>query len=643
MSSRGIFFSNRFLQLSLLLALVILVYLPGLNGPYVFDDQPNLKPLLDWLNGETGWQEALLGNRSGMFGRPLSMLSFVGNAKLFGMGAFSFKVTNLAIHLICGILLFELFTALLKRDARLRNNSYSVSFLLTSVWLLHPIQVSTVLYVVQRMAQLSTLFILLALLAFVRGRLSFENKRDRAGTIWLFIAVPSATILAMLCKENGALSTLLCFVVEAGYFRQSSGSLRPRAVKLFFLVGLIVPVIFISVWYTWPPSRLLSAYSVRTFTLSERLLSEPRVIWDYIGTILVPRGPSLGVYTDDFSVSHGFFSPATTAFAIVGLAALLGLACAARYKVPAFFTGVAFFIAGHAIESTVFPLELYFEHRNYLPSMGLFLALAGAAQWMLNWMSMDNESKATARRLLAFGAISLCVILSIATAARAWVWESWTTIVVQAVEQHPRSIRAQFDNLDIVWHQNDPKKTQELIDAIYAEGDPIAQHLTAAYSIILQCEQHIEITPEVKRRLEGIAGSKLQLAEMQALEQLGGYFRNHDCNGLSKIDLANEMREIVDAAPQPQANVPVWRIRFTVANLYAVGGNPNEAQIQAQKVWDTGVADPAVGILLIRIQLYNDDVAGAKATRAKLSKIISRWDQRNLTAAMDIDKDLEHR
>ena len=57
--------------------LTALAYLPGLGGPFLFDDPPNLiTPFSAWLDGDIGWREIIFGNGSGLFGRPLSMLSF---------------------------------------------------------------------------------------------------------------------------------------------------------------------------------------------------------------------------------------------------------------------------------------------------------------------------------------------------------------------------------------------------------------------------------------------------------------------------------------------------------------------------------------------------------------------------------------
>jgi hypothetical protein len=638
---RGNFLGRPAHWLLVVLALTALVYVPGLSGPFVFDDTPNLRPLQDWLSGITGWQEVLFGNRSGLFGRPLSMLSFILDARMFGMAPFSFKLTNLVIHLACGGLIYTLLHKLLLRDPHLGQRAALAALAISAIWLLHPLQVSTVLYIVQRMAQLSTLFTLLALLAYVHGRETLEQGRLRTGLAWLFLAVPAATTLGMLCKENGALAPLLCAVLELGYFRSSAQAPRPRAIKVFFWLGLILPMLAVSLWYAWPPSRLLASYSVRTFTLDERLLSEPRALFDYIGALLLPRGPTLGVYTDDFPVSESLLQPVTTLLALIGLLALIAAAIAARRRAPAVFTGIAFYLAGHVMESSVFPLELYFEHRNYLPSIGIFLALAGVLKWLLDQLPPPAPN-APRSRLLGFGVLALCAVLAIATAARAWVWQSWSTMVRQSVLLHPDSTRAQLDNLSLVWNTKPPNETRRLLEELAHSSNPDTRHIAVISTLLQECQAVHAIEPESLARVAAIAGSKLKLGEMQALEQIGGYLRNRDCAGLGKLELADTLRKIVDAAPQPQTNTAVWRVRFMAADLYARGGQPDEAQHQAALAWNTGVADPAVGILLTYVQIHNHDLAGARLTRAQLQARVAHWDRRAQTALAAIDQKLAH-
>ncbi len=638
---RGIFFCRPESWLCCLLLATALLYLPGLGGPFLFDDAPNLIiPISAWLEGNTGWQEIFLGNRSGLLGRPLSMLTFVANAVTNGLEPLAFKATNLAIHLLCGTLIYLLLARLLPRDPQLRARAPLAALLVSALWLLHPMQVSTVLYVVQRMAQLSTLFMLAALLAYVQGRIAFEQERDRAALTWLFLGVPTATVAAIFSKENGALAPLLCAVIEVGYFRATAQSPRPRAVKSFLALFLLLPAALVVGWYGAHWQALVDSYAERLFTLNERLLSQSRALFDYIGALLVPRGASLGVYTDDFQISHGLLDPPSTLFAILGLTLLIVVALKARMRMPALFTGIGLFLAGHVMESTIFPLELYFEHRNYLPSVGIFLAMAGLAGWAAQHLPHSDEEPRLSR-LFAIGLTGLFAALTLATFARVTAWRHWPILAEQGARQHPQSMRAQLDQASILMAEKRYVAAQHVFDHIAMLDNPAASHVAAIDTVFLQCLEHGDAQPDAIARIPAIAGGKLQLAEMQAFEMLGNYLRKHQCANLTPTQLADLIVGIVNAAPQPPTLTAIWRNRYGAAVLYLADGQLHLAQQQAALAWMSGSADPAVGVFLANVYFINQNPASARTILNDVRRHLKSWDQRNLTLVAELQTKLD--
>lgn len=633
---------TRWLVLALLTALI---YLPGIHGPFLFDDTPNLvKPLSAWLDGLIDWREIVFGNGSGLLGRPLAMLTFLANAAISGLDTTSYKVANLAIHIFCGGLIYALLSRLLRRDPQLAAHASLPALLVSAIWLLHPMHVSTVLYVVQRMAQLSTLFMLLALLAYVLGRVDMERGRVRAALLYLFLGVPAATVAAMLSKENGALVPLLCAVIELGYFRASESTPRPRLVRGFFALFLILPAIVASVWIALNPMRLFAAYDGRLFTLTERLLSQPRALLEYIGALLVPRGPMLGVYTDDFVISRGLMDPPSTLYAIVGLIALVAVAIGSRRVNPAFFTGVGFFLAGHTMESTIFPLEMYFEHRNYLPSVGIFLALAGLAGWV--WSHLPHaDQQPRIRRLLAFGMAGLIAALGLATLARASVWGSWPAIAEQGARQHPQSLRAQLDYAQTLMAQGKHEEVRGVIEQMAASPNPAARHFAALDTLLLDCIQHGQVAPDAIAQVRAIAGERLQLAEMFAFKVVSDYLRTHECKGLSQTTMADLVVGILNAAPQPPTLRQIWGSRFDAAELYLRSGQLQEAQQQAELAWATGATDPPVGVFLATVYHLAGDPVNARRVIAEVRAMMAPWDRRGhkLLAALEAGLDANGR
>jgi hypothetical protein len=554
------------------------------------------------------------------------MLSFLANAATSGMDSLWFKSANLGIHLLCGVLLYWLLIELLPRDAVLKQRVNAAALLVTALWLLHPMQVSTVLYVVQRMAQLSAMFVLFGLLAFVKGRKWLEGGRTRMAWAALFLAVPTATVLAVLSKENGALLPLLCGVIELGYFRPSPGSSRPRSIKVFFLVSLFLPACITLAWYSLHPQELLRGYDGRLFTLGDRLLTQPRVLMHYMSALLLPHGPSLGVYTDDFAVSRGLLTPSGTFWSIAGLGALTVGAWVARVRIPAFFTGIGLYFAGHLLESTVFPLEMYFEHRNYLPSAGFFLAVVGLGSWLFSKLLLRTDHPVRGARSLKWGAVALVLTLGVATWARAGIWSSLDTLVLQGLAEHPESVRANIDATRVFQAQGRNDEVQKILDNMAELNNPEARHVSAINTVAFQCMTNATATQTAVAGLSSMTGAKLELTEMLMMENLAGYVLEHRCQNLTKSQLASVIVDIVDAAPQPSTLTQMWRSRFFAAKLYASSSDLLRAQRQLEKAWATGYADPAVGAFLVEVKVARGDATGARSTLRQVETHLSNWD-----------------
>ena len=191
--------------LPLLVLLTAVVYWPGLTGPFLFDDFANLDAL-----GQYGGVRDLetlrlfvLGGHSGPAGRPIALLSFLLDSTTWPADPRPFKVTNLLLHLLNGVILFALTRLLLLLSGKLGPGRCTFAALLVAgAWLLHPFLVSTVLYPVQRMAMLSTLFILLGLWGYAHGRLLLTKKPLRA-YLWMSVSLAGCTVLAILSEENG--------------------------------------------------------------------------------------------------------------------------------------------------------------------------------------------------------------------------------------------------------------------------------------------------------------------------------------------------------------------------------------------------------------------------------------------------------
>lgn len=361
-------------------------YWPGLSGVFLFDDFINLDALGRY-GGVRDWNTFLYFLTSGTAdptGRPVSQLSFLLDATDWPADPWPFKRTNLLIHLLNGWLLLVLIRRMerwLPPSESTVANSW-VPLLACVLWIAHPLWVSTTLYVVQRQAMLAATFTLLGLLAWDKAYRHWRSDRTWRGWGWLVFGVGGCTLMAGLSKANGFLLPLLALVIWwtlQSRDEDGLGSLQRRRLRWSVALALGPPVLaLLGFLVQQVPAAAARALAIRDWTLAERLLSQPRAIWDYLSVLALPREGSGGVFADGFVASRGLLEPATTLPALVGLLALLALALKTRKNHPRLSTAFMFFLTGHLLESGPLPLELYFEHRNYVPALLLGWPLANA-------------------------------------------------------------------------------------------------------------------------------------------------------------------------------------------------------------------------------------------------------------------------
>ena len=173
------------LLLGVVAVITVWLYLPAAGGPQLLDDRHVIGPLLEAGAQAEPWQAHLL-SPTGPLGRPLSMASFVLNAKLNGDDLRAWKYTNLAIHIAIGLVLYLLFLDLGRVTGAPRSSAKIAALSGAALWMLHPLHVSTVMYTVQRMTQLAALFSVLGMLCYVRAR--SDHIARRSGRIKLLAA-----------------------------------------------------------------------------------------------------------------------------------------------------------------------------------------------------------------------------------------------------------------------------------------------------------------------------------------------------------------------------------------------------------------------------------------------------------------------
>jgi len=606
------------------------VYWIGLHGPFLLDDVPNFAVIRDWLAGERTLAEVVFNNTSLLTHRALAMASFVASAAIHGYDPFGFKLDNLILHLLCGVLLYLLMQRLLSRDSQLAGHARWGALFVTTIWLLHPFHASTVLYAVQRMAQWASLFCILGLLLYLHVRTRLESGNTRLSIPSLFLLFPALLFAGYQGKQNAAALPLLCLVVELGYF-QADPRKWPRQIGFFFLLFLLLPALAVLACLQFRPELLLAGYAEYEFTPGQRLLSESRVLFAYIGQILAPHTPSMGVFTDSYQPSTGLLSPATTLFSILGLVSISAVAIVLRPKFPAVFTGWFLFLAAHSVEGSFLPLELYYEHRNYLPMAGLLLACTSLLALGANILSHRGIRIG---RVSVACAVLLVAALSVMTHGRARVWSNALVMVGAELRNNPESYRVVAYNVGAAATVGDYEYAYGVLDRTMAltQNDRLRAQamLLRAW---LDCTHRNGADPTQFEEAMALLPAHVDLNTFFVIDQVAQAVENDHCNTPDLQTIADSLSNLLDRSKgQPDDFNLKWAMRNRTAFLYADAGRWEDARKQALLGWQP--TTPAEGAArLVEISLVTGHLEEAERILAEASARA----QSNSVALLELD------
>lgn len=436
--------NNNFLVYALFLFLLIPCYSNSFNASWQLDDKPNIlnnrRVHIDNLMPGTLWSTfyAKPGNDHILY-RPIANLSFAVNWYLGKNNSFGYHVVNFSIHLATSIILYSTFLLLFSTPAVVGHygapNYRFIATLGAALWAINPIHTQAVTYIVQRMAILAAFFYILGIYFYLIGRLS----RKRSRKIFYLAGCLLSYLFALGVKENAIMLPVILLLIELAFFRENhkANDGKPNimrigaAIFLFGCFSYMTSVKFDGLDF------LLNGYENRPFSMPERLMTEARIVIWYIGLIFYPSPHRLSV-AHDVTLSMSLASPWTTIPAMITIAALVVLAIW-RLKKNVFLSfGILYFLINHIVESSILPLELIFEHRNYLPSMFLFLPVATSIKSLLDSDALKNRN--VYHLMVAFIPL-LLIALGWSTYYRNAVWRTEKTLWEDAKLKAPNNVR----------------------------------------------------------------------------------------------------------------------------------------------------------------------------------------------------------
>jgi tetratricopeptide (TPR) repeat protein len=393
----------------LFLALAVAaVYHHTLDVPFYLDDDSSIREnslIYQWQG-----LEAL--RRFGPL-RVVCYLSFAANYQWSHFDPSGYHLTNIVIHFLAGVAVYGLVRGLL-RTPRLMGLAtermrYGLPLLAAALFLVHPLQTQAVTYVVQRLASMVALFYVAALATYLQARLA-PARAPRylwAGACILFAG------LALFTKENSASLPIALLLLELVFF-----PLRRREVVIrltLAAVGLALVWVIASIAFGGTPFSLASFREVTSQTWEISRLTygatQMPILWIYLRLFVWPAGLRL-----DYDVPTRHFSDPIVLLALGGHLLVLALGIWAWRRRPWVTFGIGFYYVAHLVESGFIPVtEMAFEHRTYLPNLGLCLLAA--------WLVLERWP----RRLLdpraaPAVAVVVLVLLGVTTWRRNRLW-----------------------------------------------------------------------------------------------------------------------------------------------------------------------------------------------------------------------------
>ncbi len=331
----------------------LLVYSNSFQGVFLLDDEPMIVDNVS-IRQFSPISKFIFGG--GL--RKLPMLSFAANYSLGGLDPTGYHYFNVAVHLLAGVSLYGLCYVTFRSSVwplDYRSQAALVAFLISLLWVVHPLNTQAVNYVVQRIESMMGLAFFLFLWLYA---CSNYNSYQRAMLVLAWIVF----CLGLACKEVMVMSLPVAMLYDRAFLSTSwREALRSRG---WFWLACALPLAVAAVYIV--PSVLGSdaavGLSLKSVTPGQYLTTQPEVILHYLRLAVVPW-PQVFDYgwAPETQVSTIVITSATLLVILAALVWSFG-------RKPQFaFWGLAAALVLFPTSSFIPLQDLAVEHRMYVP------------------------------------------------------------------------------------------------------------------------------------------------------------------------------------------------------------------------------------------------------------------------------------
>jgi len=501
--------------------LLSIFYLPATESRFLLDDFSTLTGLTEV--DEFGIVNYVLGGFTGPTGRPISLLTFAIQADAWPDNPATFKIVNLAIHASNALLLLLITLKLFSYSDFDKKEKIIFSYIVVFLWIFHPLHQSTVFYATQRMTELAAFFTLFSVYFYLIFRPKIPNRNSVKMLVYISIGILSGTCLSILSKESGILTVVYIYIIEITVFSQLKNT---KLIRNWLNILLLTPVIILVLYFVYTYDKTLQGYQYRSYGIQDRLVTQVNVIFDYLHMVLLPNYSDFTFYHDDYELIKNISAAPFVVIKIVSLISIIIFSISYRRKFPFYCFGILWFFCGHALESSHLNLEMFFEHRNYLPSYGLIVFLVWSVFHLYKYFNI---------KYIVFS-LFLIFIINISTVSILHI-KLWQDPYKQAAEWarlNPGSINAISDLALVYTYQGDYAKAQSIYEQVstYAPDSiyPYIQQIK-----LLNCYQNEEIDRETWLSIIEKSKSAIsyKLREVSSLDSLVSIIVENKCDYLN--------------------------------------------------------------------------------------------------------------
>jgi tetratricopeptide (TPR) repeat protein len=452
-------------QVLLLAIAVVLTYAHTLDVPFYLDDFSSIKEnpvIYNWQINN--WQDFLAQFWKLWQDYPYRVIGYLSFALNYQVNQFQvagYHIVNIFIHLLAGWAIFGLLYGLVRTptlDNVLSENAKRwLPLVVALIFVLHPLQIQGVTYIVQRLASLAALFYIAAMACFIQARL---NTHILLNVFWTFACLLFA-LLAFLTKQNTFTLPIALLLLELIFFRRYEIRLK----GFFILSGIGLFLVSLALLFEQnsaisdlfdqiPLAKTLDEVTRETDSISRTayLATQMMVLWTYISLFFQPNSSHIDY---DYPISEGFFSQnenydfiarlldSDPIWAMSGHLLLLGIAIYALRRMPLLAFGILFYYLAHAVESSIIPIrDVIFEHRTYLPNLGIAILCA----WLLvvqlpHWLHKIKINRLIIQTVVIVPVVALLLVLGYSTVLRNQMWREPVALWQHNVEHSPEKIR----------------------------------------------------------------------------------------------------------------------------------------------------------------------------------------------------------